>query len=275
MTTPLNPQEIYLLERYVSVEYFGKLRDSWGEMVSHLERCLDNFMLNLPSDYRERPRPEQPDVVWGERVVPNFRTTLQKLCDGLIELPNGNFAGLKYSHSVISDFKGQTDYWSGWMNVEDENKSAQLLNSSTQIASNIVATIGASWSPSELTDHYSERDRGALDAPANWPTYQLKKNITIRSGDGITRAGIYVPDILNSGAEFLYPGNGSAPEASASTKIEELFNPSTNEKYGERVIYKKFACAWTLVERLSDSSEIILVQYADPRSTKCLPGAIR
>ncbi len=62
--TTIHPQEIYLLERYVSLEYFGELRDVWGAMIKHVETCLDQFMKNLPLDYRKRPLSDQPDVVW-------------------------------------------------------------------------------------------------------------------------------------------------------------------------------------------------------------------
>jgi hypothetical protein len=32
MSTPLVPQEVYLLERYSSLEYFGELRDHFATM---------------------------------------------------------------------------------------------------------------------------------------------------------------------------------------------------------------------------------------------------
>lgn len=105
MGTPLIPQEIFLLERYTSAEYFGKLRDTWTEMIAHLDRCLDELMLNLPLDYRNRPLPEQPDAVWGERVIPNFRDTLQSLNDGHITLLGGDLSGLEYCHGPLNDFK--------------------------------------------------------------------------------------------------------------------------------------------------------------------------
>lgn len=57
MSAPLYPQEIYLLERYTSVEYFGAMRDAWQAMVDHVEDCLARFMVKLPADYRSRPCP--------------------------------------------------------------------------------------------------------------------------------------------------------------------------------------------------------------------------
>ncbi len=35
-----NSQEIFLLERYVSADYFCELRDTWAEMIKHLNGCL-------------------------------------------------------------------------------------------------------------------------------------------------------------------------------------------------------------------------------------------
>src|SRR4051812_47823057 len=113
MGTPLIPQEIYLLERYLSADYFGRLRDTWAEMITHLERCLDQFMREPPLDYRHRPLPEQPDAVWGERVIPNFRDTLQGLDEGYVKLLRGDLSALQYCWGPLSDFKGQTDFWSG------------------------------------------------------------------------------------------------------------------------------------------------------------------
>jgi len=43
MASPLIPQEIYLLERYSSADYFGDMRDAWAAMVKHAERALDIF----------------------------------------------------------------------------------------------------------------------------------------------------------------------------------------------------------------------------------------
>ena len=65
-TNQINPQVVYLLEKYTSLDYMAQLRDIWGEMVGHLDQCFSQFMHNLPSDYRNRPLPEQPDRSWGD-----------------------------------------------------------------------------------------------------------------------------------------------------------------------------------------------------------------
>lgn len=70
MSISIKPAEIFAIDRFSSLEYFGELRDTWGSMVDHVEACLAAFMQNLPSNYRSRALPEQPDIVWGERVLP-------------------------------------------------------------------------------------------------------------------------------------------------------------------------------------------------------------
>lgn len=60
--TPLNPQEIFLIERYTSDEYFWLMREAWADMVKLGYECLDIFMRNLPADYRKRPLPLKTGV---------------------------------------------------------------------------------------------------------------------------------------------------------------------------------------------------------------------
>lgn len=143
----LKPQEIYLLERYTSIDYFGTLRDTWGEMIQHVEKSLNKFMADLPPDYRRRQVPEQPDVVWGERVLPNFRNTFASLCAGFITLSHGDLTALKNSYGPMNDFKGQTDFWAGWMSTEEEFIYRKLLGKSVLLAGNISTTIGGYWNP--------------------------------------------------------------------------------------------------------------------------------
>lgn len=76
MPTPLRPQEIYLLERFSSKEYYMQMQDAWAAMLEYLEDCLQRFMRRLPPNYRRRPLPEQPDIAWGGTVLPNFRNTM-------------------------------------------------------------------------------------------------------------------------------------------------------------------------------------------------------
>lgn len=230
MITPLNPQEIYLLKRYISLDYFGERRDTWGEMIKHLERCLDQFMQNLPLDYRNRPLPEQPDAVWGERVLPNFRDTFHHLCNGYIQISHNDFGGLGHASRISNDRKGQTDFWNGWMSIDDQNTYGALLHSASMRASNIDVTEGAYWNAGALTTFYDKGEFGSLNPPANWPQYKLNPRIQVASGHPVKQCGIYLPDVDNSCAQFLSTNYDETPEASVFVSMRELFHPVTKVK---------------------------------------------
>lgn len=256
MTTPIIPQEIYLLERYISLEYFGELRDVWGTLIKHVECCLDDFMCRLPHDYRQRPRPEQPDIVWGERVLPNFRDTYQGLCDGYIKLSRGEVKGLHYAHGPRRGFKGQMDFWAGWMGDEDEETYRELMSVATQKARNICFTEGAQWAPGDLGSDYQEPSRGTLNPSSHWPIYLRVPSVTVTTGVPISKSGIYIPDLDDSCAQFLSTNYDKAPEAKVFVGMEDTFNPATNLKDGEEPIYERRSCIWTLVERVADQGSI-------------------
>ncbi len=252
-TTIIHPQEIYLLERYISLEYFGELRDAWGTMVKHVETCLDQFMQNLPLDYRNRPLSDQPDAVWGERVLPNFRDTFQGLCDGYIRLSHGDMAALHYAHGVTSDFKGQMDFWSGWMSEEDEEKYRDLMSAALTLSSNIKATEGAYWDHGDLTWDYDVPSRGPLNPPPNWPSYRSVSSVKASTGERLLKSGIYLPDIDDSCAQFLSIKYNEAPEASVFVGMSDTFDPVTQTKDGEEPRHENRPCTWTLIERVSDT----------------------
>lgn len=249
MTTSLNAQEIYYIEKYSSKEYFCGLRDAWGAMVAHVEYALEKFMHALPLDYRNRSLPEQPDVVWGEQVLPNFRDTYQNLCDGLIMLSNGDFNGLACSNGPLNDFKGQREFWAEWMEPADLEKYHQLLLFATTLAKNIVTTVDAQWRPGDLSYNYDEKARGPAYTPAILPNYKVNQGVTVATGKHAAMAGIYLPDLDNSCAEFISTQYDEAPGAMVFVKDEVLLHPTTSVPYGTRRIYEEKPCTWLLVER--------------------------
>jgi hypothetical protein len=247
MKLPLNSQEIFLLERYISSEYFCELRDTWAEMVRHLEECLGRFMHDLPKNYRARPLPEQPDAVWGGRVVPNFQRTLQNLNEGFILLTHGDFHGLTYSWGPERDFKGQMDFWSGWMDRADENIYGELLSRAVTLAGNISRTEMAGWGPFDLADY--KEYLGPLNPPAQWPKYRIQGNVSVATGEKLKQSGVYMPDLDDSCAEFLFVRYETAPYAKVRVGMRPLVHPTTGEKYAEEPILENRDCIWYLVER--------------------------
>ncbi len=240
MATPLIPQEIYLLERYSSLVYFGQMRDAWAAMIEAAEEALRQFMLVLPPSYRARHLSLQPDIVWGERVLPNFRSTLASLNQGYIMLSHGDLSALAFGGNVQSAIKGQTsDYPTDWMPKDLEEQYWRWLDQAGERAFNMQNTEYAGWLIGSLTNRYSESARGPLDAPASWPKYIINTSVTVKTGDPVVQTGIYLPACDDSCAQILI-------------KDYECFaadvgrDPVTTQKISET------PTIWTLVERVAD-----------------------
>ncbi len=243
MATPLIPQEIFLLERYSSLDYFGEMRDAWAKMLDAAELALRQFMTQLPADYRKRHLSMQPDVVWGGRVLPNFRSTMAYLNKGFISLSHGDFSALGMAGGVKSDIKGQTfDYPAEWMSKDLEDQFWHWQGVASELASNISFTESAGWKVGSLTSRYAS-SRGPLNPPASWPLYRLTPKVTVKTGESVKVAGIYLPTCDDSCAQFLYRHEQfpEAPEANIG------YDPKRMQRVGTA------PTTWTLIERIADS----------------------
>lgn len=245
MATPLIPQEVFVLERFCTLERFERLRDAWAEMLRYAETKLDEFMRQLPPDYRSRPLHAQPDVVWGTRILPNFRDTMAGLNTGFIELTRNDWWGLHEAGGVSNAYIGfQRDYSADWMNevkLGSEDEFWNLLSRAMSIASPIVTTTRRGWLAGYLTTQYSEAlPKEPLNPPPSWPLYQLNPNVCLKTGDRVERSGIYLPDIDHGVATVLIQTHSDwdmAPEAYVPDNVD----PSGY-----------LATGWTLVERVAD-----------------------
>ncbi|MBY4897526.1 hypothetical protein [Cupriavidus sp. AU9028] len=214
MCASLLAQEIYLLERYSSIDYFGDLRDAWSAMIDHVEDCLSRFMSRLPPDYRSRPVPKQPDIVWGQRVLPNFRQSLQTLDDAFIRLTHGDASALRAASAITGDVRGQNDFSSDWFDEVEPGSGArygELLSRANQMAVNVETTISIGWLTGALSQRYSSRRRGELHRPQSWPRYTLDSTVQVRTGQPAPESGIYLPDVPDAAAQFLLAGRKVAP----------------------------------------------------------------
>lgn len=250
----VNTQEIYLIERYISPEYLGELRDMWDDVITHIERCLVSFMQRLPADYRGRPIPQQPDIVWGEHVLPNFRGTRQGLMEGYIKLSHGDLSGLTYAHGPLSDFRGQMEFLSEWMGPVDEAIYGDLLHRSTAMAANIVHTYSANWKPYDLSSWYDDSCQGPLKKPLIFPSYRVSQTVKVASGDKLPQPGIYVPDLEHSCAQFLTLPYTHAPEASVLVSHFDRISGPLDDEMEEEPEFEKRPCIWRLVERITDTA---------------------
>lgn len=240
MATPLIPQEVYLLEHYSSKAYFVLIRDAWEDMVKHVEHCLSQFVDQLPANYRGRPQPAQPDIVWGEIVLPNFRSTLLELQDSYIRLTHGEMRSLDAAHGVANDIRGQRDFSTAWFDeveVGAFQKYSDLLHTAGRYADPIWRTAGAYWIKGGLTDRYNPDSRGPLPDVDAWPKYRLNSSVTVQTGDPVPRTGIYLPEIDDSCAQFLIAGD-PADKANVGYDPKRMQNVSREPT------------RWTLVERV-------------------------
>jgi len=246
MTAPLIPQEIYLLERYTSLEYYAQMHDAWEAMLKHVEGLLDRFMRNLPADYRKRTQPNQPDIVWGQLVLPNFRSTMQSLYDGYIRLSHGDYSALDGSR-VSNDFRGQLEFWSGWMDEVEPNASEKygnLLCKTALFASNVKFSVGAYWVKGALTTRFNASSRGALNPPPAWPRYRLNPSVQVRTDELVLQTGIYLPDIDDSNAQFLIASRHYTKYVRNAPLASVGYDPQTTQNVSEA------PALWTLVERV-------------------------
>lgn len=204
----IRPQEIYLLEYYSSAEYFKELVEAFKSMLDAAEYALKIFMSDLPYDYRDRHISEQPDVVWGEHVLPNFRSTMDSLNYGYKRILEGDLSALQYAGNVLTDFRAQrVDYWPDWMDQTNLAQFDQGQAKASQIASNIQATVFSSWPTTLLTKNYEIDSFGELSFPESLPIYRLSPSIHIKTGETVPQNGIYTPKVADASAQLMLKGH--------------------------------------------------------------------
>jgi len=238
------------MERYMSPEYFGKMRDAWRVMLNYTEDLLERFMNNLPANYRRRPLPEQPDIVWGERVLVNFRATMQSLDDAYIKISRGDYEALGRAHGVKNDARGQSEFWPEWMDEVESGatqKYYDLLGIAQHYAKPIIITSSGLWSPEDLTTNYAAIINEPLDLPSTWPSYRLNPNVMVRSGDPVPQTGIYLPEVDHSFPTLLLHSDDPDPMRGAANEAV-VEPPAGDSGYAQTT--------WTLVERIADTSDM-------------------
>ena len=240
------PTDIFLLETFSSVEYLAELRDTWGEMIEHLDKCLARFVKDSPGYRWWWPFSQQPDGVWSDRVLPNFRSSHAALVSGVIALSHGDPDGLYSAHGPHNDFHGQKEYSDAWLTKADLGRYGDSLAKSSKMAGNIAATIEPYWSPGDLDDF--QKLLAPVTIPVSMPAYRLNKSVTVKTGDRPPRIGVYVPDKEHSIAAFITTGK-PAPDATVVIGVEDVCDDH-GVKYAEQPELEEQSCVWTLIERV-------------------------
>lgn len=254
----IRPQEIYLLERYSSPAYFKEMRDAFAMMLEAAEYALELFVNDLPFDYRNRPINRQPDIVWGERVLPNLRSTLDSLNVGYQELLNGDLAAIGYGGNVKSDFRAiSMDYDIDWMPKQQQVDYDKWERRAAMLAFNMEITSYFGWKIGSLTERYTTESRGPLNPPESWPIYRLNPQYSVELDEIVPVAGIYVPDRADASAQVLLDGM-LANEAYVG------YDPETMQAVGMAPV------TWMLAERIADSGGGS--QNVAPKRLRCESG---
>ena len=250
-SSEIRPQEIFLLERYSSAEYFKELVDAFKTMLDAAENALELFMQDLPYDYRNQHISQQPDIVWGEHVLPNFRSTLESLNYGYKRLLEGDLSALQYAGNVVTDFRNQrVEYFPDWMNENNLSLFDEWQSKASRLSSNIKATVFGNWPMTFLSEGYDADYLGELNLPPSLPIYKLNQTVTVKTDVTVPQDGIYIPEIEDASAQLLLKGHDA---------IEALVGLDEDcPQYDHQE-----ATNWVLVERIADeggSSETIQVE---------------
>ncbi|MCC9595408.1 MULTISPECIES: hypothetical protein [unclassified Rubrivivax] len=242
MTVSFDPSEPFLLQRYVSLSYFGLMRDHFADCVSAAESALDQILMSLPRDYRNRPVHAQPDIAWGAVVIPNMTSVLAGLNEAYIRVSHGQLGFLASAGGLSTVFVSiMRDYDTRWMPGLYLERFEQGRRESWRIASNIDRSCQCIWAPGDLSWDYNEEARGPLDAPPSWPVYRPNPQVRVKTGDKIVVSGVYLPAEAGC-AQFLIAGQ----EALGALPPDD---PNDLRTTDERAI----PTTWTLVEKIADS----------------------
>ena len=249
-STPLIAHDIYVMEQILKPERIKMIRDIWKEMLDYLESLLDRFMNDLPPDYRNRRLPEQPDIIWGERVIPNFRSTMEWLNESYIQCINNDFS-CYIGFSLRASTNGQREFSADWMDEVEPKAAAKylhLLFKAENLASTIEHTV-QQWALGDLTHYFAQI--GSHDSsfkydpvtppPLTYPVYRLNESVKMKTGEEIPQTGFYLPDLPDS-----FPRLQVKSRQASQTRI-----PKNDPEYPGSLMLAP--CTWTLIEKVADS----------------------
>lgn len=131
----LFPKEIYLLEQFLSYDYYYETVKLWEEQIKYAEELLDKYSANLAPAHRAQHPSHQADYVWETIVLPNFKGVLHHLVDGLDDLKESFLPILRRMSGIRNALIAQwRDYPYDWMD-HVEKGSADIYKAKLDIVS--------------------------------------------------------------------------------------------------------------------------------------------
>lgn len=248
MNNSVHPKEVYLLEKFSSLDFFEIMRNNYHNFLTGLEELFELYIHNLPYDLRTLPFSEQADINWGETVLPNLRNTMDRIDIAYIKIKSGDFTYLDCAAEIRSNDKGLSEFSFYWMDNLPHNKVKQCWDYyliSKKYALIIEKTYPTYWDKGFLNNKFPKAEifNGInIKLPGSYPIYRLDSRNIVRSKEKINKTGVYVCNEYDNKLIFLASSkeddNGFAPRYACRNK-------ETREK-----LY--FETSWTLIERISD-----------------------
>lgn len=245
----INPKEAYLLEQFSSLQFFETMRNNYRFFLDGLEELFEIYMHNLPYNLRSLPLPEQADINWGGTVLPNLRSTMDRIDIAYAKIKAGDFTYLRCTGEIRSNDKGMSEFSPHWMDDLPVNKVRQCwdyYSIANQYASILESTYPTTWDKGFLAKEFPHLElfnNINVNLPESYPIYRINPEVKVKSKEKLIKAGIYICGDFDHKLKFLAAspeqGNGFAPRYA-------MQNPETYEN-------TYFETTWTLVERIADT----------------------
>ncbi|HCJ2202820.1 hypothetical protein [Klebsiella pneumoniae] len=261
----LHPQECWLLERAMSVEYYRKRYEAWRALVELCEYQVAEWAKSMPLDIRRRPLYEQIDAVWGGRVLPNIRGTLKSVHYDFLQRQQNDPNALHSGGNISSDRRGLIDYFPNWMPDVAQKQYQKLLWRAGFYDDLIKDTSTGYWYEGSLTYYYEESLYGPLALPMQLPLYELDHSVYLREGDPVTIDGLYLPDLLDAGARLMYLRENNPDAWQGRVRTQYVNDVGQQEYYWEEGAWTK--TNWIRIRRVKNRFINVPLEGFFPRGT--------
>ncbi|WP_312242257.1 type VI secretion protein ImpA [Pantoea sp.] len=245
----LHPLECYLLEKFISPEYYAATRDAIIAYIDAHEEAFARYLREMPLNNRNLPLWQQADVVWGNRVLPNIRSARERYTEAFILRTHNDIKAFNIGHTMSDINKGITECWDGWMTRDEIEKISELRSTATILDRRLSTTISGWWEEGELTYCGVLNIYILDDIPARIPRYELDTSVRIELGERPVLTGIYLPDIDFAPARFLPANYGQPASAQQGIQRSDYINREGESEYSwKESVWAK--TGWTLIRRI-------------------------
>ncbi len=267
----LFPREIYLLEQFLSYDYYYKTVKLWEELIQYAEGLLVKYSAHLAPDHRAQHPSHQADYVWGTIVLPNFKGVLHHLVDGLDDLKEGFLPILRRMNGIRNALIAQwRNYPYDWMDHVEKGSAAiykakqdivSIRANNTFIASDYY---DSQWDYKDLLKNDLYKRNVGIEYPPILPKYYLNPNISVKTDEPIMVTGFYRSTEPYSACKFLiheekmsakHPEDWKlAPAVQCFKTNPDLFTTPDTIENSEEV-----ETTWILVEKVVEEGDSSLV----------------